>query len=101
MKSRIRKIGALKTAKIVSVLYLIISAVIFEPMALMMLFVRAQGTMPAAAANSKAPSPFLLMLAPVFYCIISFIFTAVSCWLYNAVAGKIGGIEVELDQDNA
>lgn len=101
MKSRIKKISVFRAAKIVAVLYFIISLVIFEPLALMAFFARAQGIAYPATANGRQPSPLLLMLAPIFYCIISFIFTALTCWLYNLVGSRMGGIEVELDQEQA
>lgn len=39
---------------------------------------------------------FVLVL-PILYGLLGFVFTAIGCALYNWVAGKVGGIEVSLD----
>lgn len=41
-------------------------------------------------------SGFFLVLLPLFYFILTYIFTALFAWLYNVVASKTGGIEMEL-----
>jgi hypothetical protein len=38
----------------------------------------------------------LIVVSPVVYAIVSFIGTALMCWLYNQVAAGIGGIALEL-----
>jgi hypothetical protein len=39
---------------------------------------------------------FVIALAPVFYGVAGFVFTAIICWLYNAIARRIGGIQFEV-----
>jgi hypothetical protein len=39
---------------------------------------------------------FVIALAPAFYGVAGFIFTAIICWLYNAIARRIGDIEFEV-----
>jgi hypothetical protein len=39
---------------------------------------------------------FVIALAPVFYRVAGFVFTAIICWLYNAIARRIGGIQFEV-----
>ena len=43
----------------------------------------------------------MVLIAPVFYAVGAFIFTAIVCWLYNAVAKRIGGIEFELSGESS
>jgi hypothetical protein len=39
-----------------------------------------------------------IIFVPILYGILSFIFTALLCWLYNEVASRIGGVAFELTQ---
>jgi hypothetical protein len=56
------------------------------------------GLVTGQAKNAIGGAVFLAIgiLAPVFYAAFGFIFGALSAWVYNLVAGKIGGIEIEL-----
>ena len=38
-----------------------------------------------------------VVLVPIFYAVIGFVFGALSAWVYNIVAGRVGGIELELE----
>jgi hypothetical protein len=37
------------------------------------------------------------LLLTVFYTIFGWIFTAIACALYNGVAGRVGGIEIQIE----
>ena len=83
MKKQILSISPFQTAKVMAVLYLIMSL----PFVLLM-----------AAAFSFAPGPKppmagMLIFMPVFYTVFGFIFTLIGAWVYNLVAGWFGGIE--------
>ncbi len=81
----IRSISVMQTAKVVAAIYFIISAVI--------------GLCLAVATLVRGhPGRALLALVgiPIFYGVIAFAFTAIFCWLYNEIARRIGGIEIEL-----
>jgi hypothetical protein len=39
---------------------------------------------------------FMLIIPPIGYGIVGFIFTAIMCALYNAVAERVGGIEINV-----
>jgi hypothetical protein len=83
----IRSVGVLQAAKFFAVLYLLISAVIIVPIAIIAM---------AVSSRLAGPETLVVLLVPVFYAVIGFIFTGIACWLYNLVAGMIGGLEVEL-----
>ena len=82
MKKQILSISPFQTAKVMAVLYLIMSL----PFVLLM-----------AATFSFAPGPkppmAMLIFMPVFYTVFGFVFTIIGAWVYNLVAGWVGGIE--------
>lgn len=82
--SQIKSFGIGQTAKTIALLYLIGSAVIMVPSALIMLI------------SSGEISSLLFILLPIPYGIICYISVAIGCWLYNKVAAKFGGIEIEI-----
>ena len=80
MRKQITNISPLQTAKVLAVLYFVITL----PFLLLML------VMP----GSKQPfiSSFLLVM-PFFYALFGFLFTLFGAWVYNFVAKRVGGIE--------
>ena len=87
---RIKKFNPVQTAKIVAVLYLVVSVVIFLPVMLI-----AASLSPSAGSAGMSVAVILFM--PLMYALGGFIMTLISCWLYNLVSSKVGGIEVELE----
>jgi hypothetical protein len=81
----IKSISVLPAAKVSGAIYLIVAAVF--------------GVIFAFGALVRGhPGRALLALIgfPVLYAVVAFIFTAIFCWLYNEVARRIGGVEIEL-----
>ena len=90
----LRSVGVLSCAKISGALYGCL-ALILMPVFLLagfagMMMGREGGAMSGAAML------FLAVLLPFFYAAIGFIFGALTAWIYNLVAGWVGGIELEL-----
>ncbi len=81
MKKQIVHISKLQTAKVMAVLYLVISL----PMMLLTLI-------PAMLSHGSI-SWILIVSMPILYAVFGFLFTLLGAWIYNGVAGKIGGIE--------
>lgn len=91
MLQRIRRVSIGQTAKVVGVLYALLGLV-FVPFFLIV----------AAVAPEQAGFGFgFALVVPVFYGVLGFIFTAITCALYNWVAGMMGGIEVQLESGSA
>jgi hypothetical protein len=88
MIHRIRKFGVLQTAKVVATLYALIGLV-FVPIFLIVSMISPKET-PLGAGYA--------LLMPILYGLFGFIFTAISCAIYNVVAGLVGGVEVELEE---
>lgn len=82
MKKQITNISPVQTAKVFAVLYFIMSIPFVALMAISFAF----------APAPRPPMGFLLAF-PFIYLIFGFIFTALGAWVYNKVAGWVGGIE--------
>jgi hypothetical protein len=74
MKKQIVNVSVVQTAKVAAAMYFVISLPLVAIMILTSLFTGQAGF-------------------GTFYVIFGFIFTAISAWLYNIVAARVGGIE--------
>ena len=92
MRHRIRRISVLQTASTFAVLYAILALIFFVPFVYLMTHF--------APTPSDLPSVFtggFVLIFPVLYGIMGFVFTAIAASVYNLVAGWMGGgIEIEL-----
>jgi len=82
MKKQIINVSSIQTAKVFALLYFVLSLPLIGFMAISFSF----------APGPKMPIGFLIVF-PFLYAIFGFIFTALSAWIYNLVAGWVGGIE--------
>jgi hypothetical protein len=84
MKTQIVQISKLQTSKVMAALYLVISIPLVLMMSLPMLF-------------THQPIQWgMLWWMPIFYTVFGFVFTFLGAWIYNGVAGWIGGVEFTL-----
>ncbi|HKC09875.1 MAG TPA: hypothetical protein VKJ67_23570 [Methylomirabilota bacterium] len=84
----LHRIGPLSAAKVVAVLYAIFGLVVGALFSIAALF-RADG---AYAPWGVAA----VVIFPVLYGVLGFLVTLLTTWLYNVVAGAVGGIELDL-----
>lgn len=86
MMQQIKSFGVLQTAKVLGVLYLLGSAVVIIPVSLIKIITGNGGMM-------------LLIILPLIllYGIIGFVSAAVGCFLYNFIASRVGGIELDIE----
>ena len=93
----ITRVGPLSCAKIAAVVYAIMGVLlggIFSLLAVVGAF--------ASATDSRStlfPMIFgagAIVLLPIFYGCMGFIGTLIMAWLYNLVAGMLGGVELEV-----
>lgn len=82
MKKQIINISPFQTAKVFAVLYFVMTLPFIALMAIMFSFSPNQG-----------PGMGFLIVLPFAYLIFGFIFTVLAAWVYNLVAGWVGGIE--------
>ena len=99
----IARFDVVRTANIVAALYAVIVLVIgllfAVPFALVALVAGQDAGGPAVATGGVVGVLLLLVLAVVFYAGIGWVMTALVCALYNALAGRIGGIRIEVQQE--
>lgn len=91
---RIRRIGILRTATVLAVVYVVASAVLLVPAALAGLVVI--GDAPPGSLGS-VEALLGAVIAPLFYGFVGWPITAFVCLVYNAVSRFLGGIEVEVE----
>lgn len=95
---RIRRFGVTKTATTVAVLYMVVIAIFLVPFALF--FAAVGSAIPTGAGNASLDVGGIVvfgLVVIVFYGVATWVFTAISCALYNLVAGWVGGFEIQLD----
>lgn len=89
MAQRIYRLSPHQNGKVFGILWAVMSLVFVVPMFVLM------AVMPTAAGAE--PFPFWLVLVlPLFYFVMSYLMTALLCWIYNLIFSKSGGIEFEL-----
>lgn len=84
MKKQIIRVSPIQTAKVFAILYFVMSIPMVALMAL---------TFAASPVPRPGPGLGLLVVFPILYLVFGFIFTAIGAWVYNLVAGWVGGVE--------
>lgn len=102
MQLKLRRIAPLQAGKLLAAFYGLIS-LLFIPF---MLFFMAMGTF-AARQQGGGSAPALplmfgmgigfLIFIPVMYAAMGFVFGVLSAWIYNLLAGWMGGLELEFE----
>lgn len=91
-KRRVKKIGVLQTSLISAIIFFFISLIMVVPVMLIM------GIVGGFSGNMGfAFGGLLLIFMPVMYAVMGFLMTALWCWMYNVIAKRIGGIEIEVE----
>jgi hypothetical protein len=82
MKTHIVRVSVLQSAKVMAVLYFAMSI----PLVLLI-------SIPALLAKQAGAGLFMLVLVPVVYMVVGFLFSLLGAWIYNLIAASIGGFE--------
>jgi hypothetical protein len=82
LKKQIINITPIQTAKVFALLYFVMSISFVALMAISFAF-----------TPGPRPPIGILFAMPFIYLVFGFIFTALGAWVYNLVAGWVGGIE--------
>ena len=88
---KVKRIGVLSLAKILGLLYAIFGLIVGALFAVLSLF----------GLNTEETGLFfgsasIIIIFPILYGIMGFIGGLITAFFYNLIAGKIGGLEVEL-----
>ena len=98
----IRRISPLSAGKIAGALYAIIGLVIGAVFAIIGMLGAAAGAGASEAGMGALPGMIFgvgaIVILPVFYGVLGFVMTAFTAWLYNLMAGLVGGLEIEVEQ---
>ena len=91
----IKRVVPLSAAKITATLYAIIGLVIGACFSLVSVV-----TTVANPTGNSMPSAIFgvasIVIFPILYGVLGFLGTLLSAWLYNVLAGALGGVEIEV-----
>lgn len=89
----INRVGPLSCAKVVGLLYAILGLIMGG---IVSLISATGGFNPGRDAASPIFGIAAVVLFPVAYGVVAFLMALVLAWLYNGLAGLVGGVEVDL-----
>lgn len=96
----IRKVGPLSCAKVGGIIYaalgLLIGAAFFVLALLGSAFSNAQRTSPMSPLLGFFMGLGALITCPILYGVVGFLSALIEAWLYNLIASKVGGIEIDV-----
>jgi hypothetical protein len=95
----IRRVAPLSVAKIAGALYMVLGLIFGALFSLIAI----AGSM-ASVANDSGPGAVFgalfgvgaVVFFPIFYGVMAFVMAFISALLYNALAGTVGGVEIEV-----
>ena len=94
----LRSVDVMSCAKMMGALYACIGLVILPFLVLAGFASMLVGQ--RGAAMSGVGMLILAILAPIFYGVMGFLLGALTAWIYNLVARRVGGIRLELKADS-
>jgi hypothetical protein len=89
----VNRVGPLSCAKIVGLLYVILGLLMGAGVSL---FSAALGGMPGRDPGNPMFGMAAVVFFPVLYGVAGFVITLIAAWLYNGLAGLVGGVEIDL-----
>ncbi len=89
---RVKRFGVFQTSKVSAIIFFLTTLVIMVPIGILAMI---GGTISGKLFPFAGGIIFFIL--PFFYGIIGFIMTAISCVIYNLIAGWTGGIELEFE----
>lgn len=91
---KIKRFGVYQTSKIIGIIYFCIFAITMIPLGLFSGLFGGMGDMGMGMGGFGA---MFFFIAPFLYGFFAFIGTAIACAIYNFIADKVGGIELEIE----
>lgn len=101
MKIQIKRFSPHQNAKLLAVLMGICSLIYVIPMLIFMAYFDLNlETHSDGTANEHGSALLLYLLLPILYLLLTYLSVIVGCFIYNLIAGRLGGIEFELVEIN-
>ena len=102
MNLKLKRVAPLQAGKMLAAFYGLLSLLIIP---FMLIFMSVAGMAARSRGGEVFAFPLMLGLGmgfmvvlPIVYAAIGFVFGVISAWIYNVLAGWIGGLEMEFDQ---
>ena len=92
---RLTRFGVIRTASVAAIVYVIMSAIIVIPIALIVSTTPVTVTDQFGQPVTMRLSPIFFLFLPLVYGALGWVFTAIACLIYNLAAWVTGGIEFE------
>lgn len=92
----IKRLGPVSLAKIVGTLYVVLGLIVGGIFSLAALAGAIAFDQPDTPAFFKLMGVTAVFVFPIFYGCIGFFASLIAAWLYNILAGVVGGIEIEI-----
>jgi hypothetical protein len=92
----IKRIGALSCARIVATLYAVMGLVVGGIFSLVALAGGFASDASGATGLGALIGVGAIITFPILYGCVTFVVTLISVWLYNVMAGLVGGIEMDV-----
>ncbi|HKA63929.1 MAG TPA: hypothetical protein VKH83_15950 [Methylomirabilota bacterium] len=89
----VNRVGPLSCAKVVGLLYVILGLIMG---AFVSLFAVTMGGVPGRDPGNPVFGMAAVVFFPVLYGVAGFVTTLIAAWLYNGLAGLVGGVEIDL-----
>lgn len=87
---QVKRFGVAQTAKVGGLLYLVMSTIVLIPVGFISM---------VTGATEGRPGGFFILLIPLLYGVFGYVMIAFACFLYNVIAGKVGGFAIEFDSE--
>ena len=92
----VKRVGPLSCAKLSGTLYALIGLLIGGVVSMIAMAGGAASDSPFGTGIGAAVGMGAIVILPIFYGLMGFVATLIGAWLYNVVAGMVGGIELEV-----
>ena len=89
----VNRVGPLSCAKIVGLLYVILGLIMGG---IVSLFAVTLGFVPGRDPGNPVFGMAAVVVFPVLYGLAGFVTTLIAAWLYNGLAGLVGGVEIDV-----
>ncbi|MGA8165608.1 MAG: hypothetical protein WB791_11430 [Waddliaceae bacterium] len=86
MRKQIAHVSVHQTSKVLAILHLLFSAIIFIPVGLITYF------------STGMPEGLVLLIYPVIFAVLAYIMFAINSLFYNWIASYFGGVEVSVNE---